>query len=271
VAPSHRHGQVSEALRDKDGYKHVTDKKNRILAIIPSYNEEESLPITLAELKQVRPDVDAVVVDDGSVDRTAEVAKSMGVPVISLPVNLGIGGAVQSGLHYALRNGYDAALQYDADGQHRPDQIGWLVDPILAGEADMVLGSRFLKGTGYKVELHRAAMMWLLRTLTSMAIGQKITDNTSGFRAYGKDAIRFMTMNCSCDYPEIEAIIRLARSGYKFKEVSTSMRERVAGQSMFTPFRAAYFIIRSLMAVMISAWSTPKCVGAKTCGGGGKR
>lgn len=247
----------------------MSNTKNRILAIIPSFNEEESLPTTLRELMSVRPDVDIVVVDDGSTDNTAHVAKAFGVPVISLPVNLGIGGAVQSGLHYALRNGYDAAFQYDADGQHRPDQIGWLVDPILRGEADMVLGSRFLKDSGYKVEPTRAAMMWLLRTLTSIAIGHKVTDNTSGFRAYGRDAIRFMTVNCSCDYPETEAIIRLARSGHKFCEVSTSMRERVAGKSMFTPYRATYFMIRSLMALMISTWSTPKCK-VRECAGGGK-
>ena len=237
---------------------------NRILAIIPSFNEEESLPTTLQELMEVRPDVDIVVVDDGSSDNTSQIARHMDVYVIRLPVNLGIGGAVQSGLHFAARHGYDAAFQYDADGQHRPDQIGQLVGPILSGEADMVLGSRFLKDSGYRVSAARGAMMWLLRTLTSMAIGQRITDNTSGFRAYGKDAIRFMTMNCSCDYPEIEAIIRLVRSGYTFMEVPSSMRERMAGKSMFTPFRASYFVIRSLMAVLISVWSTPRCAG-RTC------
>lgn len=242
---------------------------HRTLAIIPSFNEEESLPTTLKELMQVRPDADIVVVDDGSSDRTASIARQMGVYVIELPVNLGIGGAVQSGLYFAARHGYDAAFQYDADGQHRPDQIECLVAPILRGEADMVLGSRFLKDSGYRVSIVRGSMMWLLRTLTSMAIGQRITDNTSGFRAYGKDAIRFMTMNCSCDYPEIEAIIRLVRSGYRFTEVSTSMRERVAGKSMFTPFRSMYFMLRSLMAVFISVWSTPRC--GEKCAEGGKK
>jgi hypothetical protein len=233
-------------------------KKSNILAVVPSYNEEESLPTTLEELKQVRPDVDILVVDDGSTDKTAYVAKLHGAHVVSLPVNLGIGGAVQTGLLYALRHGYEVAFQYDADGQHRPDQIQLIIDPILTGQADMVLGSRFLKDSGYRVSLLRGAMMWLLRTLTSIAIHQKITDNTSGFRAYGKDAIRFMTANCSCDYPEVEAIIRLTRSGFRLREAPTSMRERTAGTSMFTPFRAMYFMIRSLMAVLMSVWGTPR-------------
>jgi glycosyltransferase involved in cell wall biosynthesis len=230
----------------------------RIIAVIPAHNEEESLPTTLRELAEVRPDVDVVVVDDGSTDSTAAVALQAGVNVIQLPVNLGIGGAVQSGLHFAYRHGYDAAFQYDADGQHRPDQIEIITEPILQGQADMVLGSRFLKDGGYKVSIVRGFLMWLLKTLTSIAIRQRITDNTSGFRAYSRPAIEYMTKHCSYDYPEIEAIIGLARSGYRFKEVPTSMRERVAGKSMFTPFRATYFVIRSLMALGMSVVATPK-------------
>ena len=230
----------------------------KVLAVIPAFNEEESLPITLAELREVRSDIDILVVDDGSVDKTAEVARAAGVIVVSLPVNLGIGGAVQTGLHYANRNGYDVAFQYDADGQHRPEQIATLIQPILDGKADMVLGSRFLKDTGYGVSKARGFTMWLLRTLSSLAIGQRVSDNTSGFRAYNKRAIRYMTLHCSCDYPEIEAIISLARSGYRFTEVSVVIGERVAGKSMFTPFRAFYFVIRSIMAVLISTLSVPK-------------
>lgn len=231
----------------------------RIIAVIPARNEQESLPTTLAELASVRPDADAVIVDDGSTDRTAEIARSMGFPTISLPVNLGIGGAVQTGVRYALSHGYDAVFQYDADGQHRPDQIGALVEPILRGEADMVLGSRFIENSGYKVSVVRGAIMWTLRTLSSMAIHQRVTDNTSGFRAYGRRAMRFMVDNCSCDYPEIEAIILLARNGYRYTEVPVSMGERTAGQSMFTPLRGMYFIIRSLMAVLISVLVQPVC------------
>lgn len=230
----------------------------RILAIIPAYNEEESLPVTLDELAAVRPDVDVVVVDDGSTDASVATAKSKGCAVISLPMNLGIGGAVQSGLRYAAFHAYDVALQFDADGQHRPDQIAAIVEPILRGEADMVLGSRFLRDSGYKVSHLRGAMMWLLRTLSSRAIGQRVSDNTSGFRAYGRDAIAFMVDNCSYDYPEVEAIIRLTRSGYRYMEVPVSMRDRVIGTSMFTPWRAGYFVIRSIMAVLISVLGTPK-------------
>ena len=236
-------------------------RTQRIVAVIPAHNEEECLATTLRELAEVRPDVDAVIVDDGSTDRTARIARAMGYPVVSLPVNLGIGGAVQTGVRYALSHGYDAAFQYDADGQHRPDQIARLIDPVLRGEADMVLGSRFIEDSGYRVSIARGAIMWLLRTLSSMAIRQKITDNTSGFRAYGRRAMQFMITNCSCDYPEIEAIILLVRNGHRFTEVPVSMGERFAGQSMFTPLRAMYFTIRSLMAVLISVLVRPVCSG----------
>lgn len=229
----------------------------RLLAVIPAYNEEESLPATLKELAEVRPDVDAVVISDGSRDRTVEVARAMGREAVALPINLGIGGAVQTGLHYALRHGYDVAFQYDADGQHRPDQIELITKPLLEGRADVVLGSRFLVNQGYKTELHRRAMMWLLRVLSSLAIGQRISDNTSGFRAYNRKAMEFMVRNCSTDYPEIAAIILLTRSGYRYAEVPVQMRERVAGVSMFTPLRAAYFLVRSFMAIVVSVLETP--------------
>jgi len=237
-------------------------RRQRIIAVIPACNEQDSLPATLSELASVRPDVDAVIVDDGSTDRTAEIAREMGVPVVSLPVNLGIGGAVQTGVRYALNHGYDVAFQYDADGQHRPEQIAALVDPILRGEADMVLGSRFIEDSGYRVSIARGMIMWVLRTLSSWAIHQRITDNTSGFRAYGRRAMQFMVTNCSCDYPEIEAIILLVRSGHRFTEVPVSMGERTAGRSMFTPLRGMYFIIRSLMAVLISVLVRPVCAGS---------
>lgn len=243
-------------------------RKSSILAIIPSYNEEDSLPSTLGELRDIRPDIDIVVVDDGSSDNTAQVARDMGVNVIRLPANLGVGGAVQTGYHYALRHGYDVAFQYDADGQHRADQVEHLVAPVLSGEYDVVLGSRFLKDTGYKAPIARSSMMWLLRTLISAAIGQRVTDTTSGFRAYNRSAIRFMTMNCSCDFPDIDAIVRVVRSGFRFREIAVPMRERVAGKSMFTPWRATYYMIRSLMGILISVWCTPRrCRNARMEGG----
>jgi glycosyltransferase involved in cell wall biosynthesis len=219
---------------------------------MPAYNENESIGSTIDELRSVRPDVDILVVDDGSSDDTAEIARQHGATVGSLPMNLGIGGAIQSGLRYALAHEYDVAFQYDADGQHRADQIQRIIDPILSGEADMVLGSRFLEDTSYKVSATRGFTMWLLRSLSSAIIHQRISDNTSGFRAYGRSAIRFMITICSFDYPEIEAIIRLSRSGFTYREVPTSMRERIAGKSMFTPLRASYFVMRSFMSMFMA-------------------
>lgn len=232
--------------------------RKNVIAVIPAYNEEESLPSTLKELSSVRTDIDIIVINDGSTDQTEDVCKSLGCKYITLPTNLGIGGAVQTGLQYAYRNGYDVAFQYDADGQHRPDQVAGLVEPILDGKADMVLGSRFLKNTGYKVSVGRAVMMWLLKVLCSRATGTKITDSTSGFRAYGRKAIGFMIKNCSTDYPEIEAIILLARNGYRYIETPATMGQRTAGQSMFNPLRASYFMIRAFMAIMLSVVATKR-------------
>lgn len=233
-------------------------ERKTVIAVIPAYNEEESLPITLKELSAVRPDIDIIVINDGSTDHTEDVLKSMGYRYVTLPSNLGIGGAVQAGLQYAYRNGYNVAFQYDADGQHRPDQIANLVEPIINGKADIVLGSRFLKNTGYHVSMGRAVMMWLLKMLCSMATGIRVTDSTSGFRAYGRKAIGFMIKNCSTDYPEIEAIILLARNGYRYIETPATMGQRVAGVSMFNPLRASYFMIRAFMAIMISMLATKK-------------
>ncbi len=153
-------------------------EQSRVIAVIPAYNEEESLPRTLNELTSVRPDIDVVVVDDGSTDKTAEIAKSMGYTVISLPVNLGIGGAVQTGLRYALENGYEAAFQYDADGQHRPDQIQNIVGPILQGKADLVLGSRFIQGHG--LQGHPGARLCDVAAAHTQLVGYR----TTGYRQY---------------------------------------------------------------------------------------
>ena len=233
-------------------------ERKKVISVIPAYNEEESLPETLKELSELRPDIDIIVINDGSTDHTEDVLKSFGCRYVTLPANLGIGGAVQTGLRYAYRNGYDVAFQYDADGQHRPDQIAGLVEPILEGNADMVLGSRFLKNTGYSVSRGRAGMMWLLKVLCSKATGVRVTDSTSGFRAYGRKAIGFMIENCSTDYPEIEAIILLARNGYRYVETPATMGQRVAGESMFNPLRASYFMVRAFLGIMTSVLATKR-------------
>ncbi len=242
-----------------------------MIAVIPAYNEVESLPTTLSELARVRPDIDIVVVDDGSTDRTSEIAKQAGIHVVTLPVNLGVGGAVQTGLRLAYKLGYDIAFQYDADGQHRADMIEDLTAPIFVGEADFVMGSRFQEKRGYKVDPLKRAMMWLLRTVTSRAMRHRMTDTTSGFRAYNRDAIKFMIDNCSVDHPEFESIIWMSRSGYRFKEIPCSMRERAAGQSMFMrPGHALYYMVRCLMGVIVSVLLPPKVRITKPADHGGE-
>lgn len=223
------------------------------MAVIPAYQEEASLPIVLAQLREVRPDIDVLVVDDGSADKTAEVARAAGVYVISLPFNLGIGGAVQTGLHYASRNGYDVAVQFDADGQHLASELDKILSPVLSGEADVAIGSRFLSADGFKSSFTRRMGIRLFEYVIRIAIRQRITDSTSGFRAFNREALAYLANDYPCDYPEVEAVVILARSSFRLVEVSVKMRERVAGRSSIRPLHSVYYMIKVLLAMYMSA------------------
>ena len=221
----------------------------RTLVIVPAFNECEALPSTLAELARTRPELDVVVVDDGSADDTAEVARGLGVDVLQLPFNLGIGGALRLGFRYAVEQDYDRALQFDADGQHDPNQIPVLLDALDAG-ADMVVGSRFAGVGEYQVGRSRGLAMRFLRWTLKVVSGQRFTDTSSGFRAFSRLVLeRFAT-----DYPieymdSVEALALACRSGFDVREVPTPMRERVAGQASNRSFRLAYHYVRLLVVL----------------------
>ncbi|MHC4715524.1 MAG: glycosyltransferase family 2 protein, partial [Planctomycetota bacterium] len=161
-----------------------------MLVIVPAYNEARNIPVALRDLAEHAPSADVVVVDDGSSDETAEAARACGAKVLSLPCNLGVGGAVQTGYRYAWANGYDVAVQFDADAQHRADQIGPLVDRVTDG-ADLAVGSRLLEPGGYRFGLARYLGSRALSWMVSLIARQRITDPTSGFRAASRRAIRF--------------------------------------------------------------------------------
>ena len=156
----------------------------RVLVIVPAHDEEESLPATLDELRRTAPALDVLVVDDGSRDATVQVAHERGVAVVCHAVNLGVGGALQTGFRWALRHGYDVGVQLDADGQHDPVHLPALLEPVLKGACDVSIGSRYVARTGYRAPPARRLGMLLFSTVVRLAVGQRITDTTSGYRAY---------------------------------------------------------------------------------------
>ena len=222
----------------------------RVLAIVPAFNEEESLPALLAELRCVAVDgvvVDAVVVNDASSDSTDQVARKCGATVLTLPANVGIGGAVQTGFLYAVRKDYDAVLQIDGDGQHDPGQIRHILAPILAGEADCVIGSRYHASqpdVAYRTPLARRIGMKFSTGILKMATGLHVSDTTSGFRALNRSAFSFFATRYPVDHPEAEALLMLYQAGFRIVEVPVTMRLRTTGQSLFSLFRAAAYPLR---------------------------
>ncbi len=223
----------------------------KILIIIPAYNEEESLPGVIQDLRAHIPHADLLVINDGSRDGTARVARGMGVHVLDLPFNLGIGGAVQAGYLYADRKGYDVAVQFDGDGQHIAQEIWKLIRPLKEGVADMVIGSRFLMQGNYKASVFRMLGIAIFSFVLSRIMGTVVTDSTSGFRATNRAVIGFFARNYPDDYPEVESLVMLHKASFRMMEVAVVMRERTGGKSSITPLRSVYYMTKVLMAVFI--------------------
>jgi glycosyltransferase involved in cell wall biosynthesis len=225
----------------------------RILAIVPALNEAGNIGSVVENLKQVSPWLDVLVIDDGSTDQTAEVARTHGANVISLPVNLGIGGAVQTGFLYAVKYHYDIALQVDGDGQHRAEEIKKLIEPIFQGEADVTIGSRFLSKTSYKSALFRRLGIYLLSKTIQSVVRKKYSDPTSGFRAYNQKALRMVSAHYSTDYPEPDSIVTLVKNGMRVVEVSVEMDARLSGSSSITPFKSGYYMFKVSLAIILNS------------------
>lgn len=203
----------------------------KVLIIIPAYNEEKSIEKVVENLKNNYPQYDYLIVNDGSKDHTEEICQKNHYNYVSLPVNLGIGGGVQTGYLYATKNNYDIAIQIDGDGQHDPAYIEKLIEPIIAGEADMTIGSRFLEKEGFQTSFMRRLGINIIRCVIKLCCGVTITDTTSGFRATSKKLTKFFSENYAQDYPEPEAIVTSVLNGYCVKEVAVIMCERDAGVS----------------------------------------
>lgn len=225
----------------------------KILAIIPALNEEKNIGFVVEGLRNTVPWLDVLVIDDGSTDQTAEVGRQHGAKVISLPMNLGIGGAVQTGFLYALKHGYDVALQVDGDGQHRAEEVRKLVDPVLSGETDVTIGSRFLTKTSYKSARLRRLGIYLLSKVIQSVVRKRFTDPTSGFRAYNQKALRVVSSHYSIDYPEPDSIVTLVKNRLRVTEVSVEMDARLSGTSSITPFKSGYYMFKVSLAIILNS------------------
>ena len=214
-----------------------------VFVISPCYNEEECVALTMRRLREVCPDVTIVAVNDGSTDGTLTRLRELDDPklvILDLPLNSGIGTAVQTGLLYAVRHGAEYAVKFDSDGQHPADQIQALLAPLRAGEADMVSGSRFLADTGgFQSTFCRRLGILVFRGLSFLLTGQAVTDATGGFRAYNRHALEFAArFYPAFDYPEPEESVMLIRNGFRVREIPCRMEERLGGKSSIRPEKA---------------------------------
>jgi glycosyltransferase involved in cell wall biosynthesis len=229
----------------------VKESSPRVLIIIPAYNEEESIGSVIEAVKSVGPPADILVVNDGSKDKTASVARRYGLTVVDHPFNMGIGATMQTGYRYAARAGYDIAVQVDADGQHPAGQIKHLIEPISKNVAQVVVGSRFLGQGEYRPSFARVAGMALFSKLVSAILRERVTDTTSGFRAVGREVIEFFSRNYPEDYPEAEALVLLHKKGFVIMEISVKMVERTGGRSSITPVKSIYYMIKVMIAIFV--------------------
>ncbi|MFN8036692.1 MAG: glycosyltransferase family 2 protein [Acidimicrobiia bacterium] len=227
----------------------------RTLVIIPAFNEEEALPGVLKELADRVGHLDVLVVDDGSSDRTAEIAPRFGATVVTLPFNLGVGGALRAGFRYAVTCGYDRAVQFDADGQHDPGNIDALCAAIDAG-ADLAIGSRFaVNESDYRVGAARGGAMAFLRVVVRVLTGRKFSDTTSGFRAFDRAVLELFARELSVEYmgDTVEALLLALKDGFRVVEVPTDMRPRAGGRPSHRNFRLVYRYLRTLLVLACTA------------------
>lgn len=219
----------------------------KTLIIIPAYNEAENIKNVVDNLAENFPQYDYVIVNDSSKDDTEMICRQNNYNYLSLPINLGIGGGVQTGYKYALEHGYEIAVQHDGDGQHDPAYIEKVIQPILDGKADIVIGSRFLLGEGFQSSASRRAGIRFLSAFIRVSCGARVKDVTSGFRAVNGRYIKFYAE----DYPEPEAIVTASLNGARVQEVPVQMRERRRGVSSINLKRSVYYMVKVSIAILV--------------------
>ncbi|WP_420151458.1 glycosyltransferase family 2 protein [Spirosoma sp.] len=226
----------------------------RVLVVIPCFNEEESITSVINELNQLRTAsdlrFDLLVVNDCSTDRTLAIIQKLDCQYLNLPVNLGIGGAMQAGYKFAYRNEYDIAVQLDGDGQHPADELPKLIQPLLDDQADVVIGSRFLTKTGFQSSAMRRVGIRYFRWLNQLLVGQVIHDSTSGFRAFNRRTLAVVANYYPDEYPEPEAIVQFGLYRLRMLEVPVQMRERQGGVSSIGSGQAIYYMLKVTLGAL---------------------
>ena len=230
----------------------------RVLLILPAYNEESNIVRTVESVRSyAHPEleVDYIVINDGSTDNTERVCRHNGIKCISLFQNLGIGGAVQTGYIFALRHNYDAAVQFDGDGQHDISSLYSVVSPLLRDEADFVVGSRFVgeqTDNFRSTALRRVGIRWL--SFLSRLFGRvRVKDVTSGYRAANRRALRYLAKNYPYDYPEPESLVSLRRNGFRIREMPAKMLERQGGESSIRAWKSIYYMVKVSFAIVCAS------------------
>lgn len=232
----------------------------KVLLIIPAYNEEENILETVNKIKQYSQEIDYIVINDGSTDNTEKILVQNNIKHIQLINNLGIGGAVQTGYKYAYENDYDIAIQFDGDGQHDTNCIQMICEPIINGQADMCIGTRYLdkSSSQFQSTFMRRFGSNIITFFIKLLCRKKITDPTSGFRAVNKKVIEEFAKSYPTEYPEPESTVSLLINGYKIQEVSVSMNERAGGVSSIRFWKSADYMIKVTLAIIIDSISLRK-------------
>ena len=221
------------------------------IVIIPAYNEEKSIVKTVQDICEHAPEFDYVIINDCSTDQTLSVCRKHHLHVLNLPVNLGIGGAVQTGFLYAYKNGYDYAVQFDGDGQHDAQYLQKMRDYMIEQDAGMLIGSRFLEKEGFQSTGMRRFGIRYFSALIKFLTGQKITDPTSGMRMINRDILAMYSESYPKDYPEPESVVAIINSGKKVMEYPVIMRKRMEGTSSISPLKSIYYMIKVSLAIFL--------------------
>ncbi|MBO5241809.1 MAG: glycosyltransferase family 2 protein [Lachnospiraceae bacterium] len=221
------------------------------LVIIPAYNEEKSILRTVEDIQKNAPEFDYIIINDCSTDKTLSVCRNAGIPVLNLPINLGIGGAVQTGYLYAKKNHYDYAVQFDGDGQHDAVYLQDMRDYMMQNQLNMLIGSRFIEKEGFQSSSLRRFGIRYFSVLIQMITGKKITDPTSGMRMADKEVIAMYADCYPKDYPEPESVVAILQAGKKVEEYPVIMRERVDGVSSISPMKSVYYMIKVTLAIFV--------------------
>lgn len=221
------------------------------LIIIPAFNEEANIEKTVTSIQKDAKDFDYVVINDCSTDRTRQICEEKGYNVVNLPINLGIGGAVQTGYKYAYANGYDVAVQVDGDGQHDPEFLNKMAEYIEKNKVDMVIGSRFIEKKGFQSSVTRRMGIKFFSVLIKLLTGSVITDPTSGLRMVGRNVMEIFAKDYPRDYPEPESVVAVLRKKLVVKEIPVIMHEREGGVSSISPKKSIYYMIKVTLAILI--------------------